>query len=285
MSCQICVEVCPFDAIKMDTEFELGTDDRFGGLLLDRKQLAKSNEYYHKIHPTRSRRSGCAAGRGKSQGRGQSEGRSAQAAAHRPRSSSPAPPAGGRKLAHGSDARPDLRRSSSTGWLDFCPPRWQPRCRSAAVRRCHHRGFCPLFRPGRSDGAQGTGADAEPLRPQPRRPLRHLATGGRRHQGADQGRHCSADADAVVHFWRRWCWWSRSSWATRCCPWAATWCLVDMDCGPALFLRHGRGDRAVRLHGRLVEPQQVFAARRDARHRADDQLRSAAAAIRASSWS
>ena len=52
MSCQICVEVCPFEAIKMDTEFELSTDDRFGGLLLDRKQLAKSNEYYHQIHLT-----------------------------------------------------------------------------------------------------------------------------------------------------------------------------------------------------------------------------------------
>ena len=52
MSCQICVEVCPFEAIKMDTEFELATDDRFGGLLLDRKELAKSNEYYHSIHPT-----------------------------------------------------------------------------------------------------------------------------------------------------------------------------------------------------------------------------------------
>jgi len=51
MSCQICVEVCPFEAIKMDTEYELSTDDRFGGLLLDRKQLAKSNEYYHQIHP------------------------------------------------------------------------------------------------------------------------------------------------------------------------------------------------------------------------------------------
>ncbi len=52
MSCQICVEVCPFEAIKMDTEFELATADRFGGLLHDRKQLAKSNEYYHGIHPT-----------------------------------------------------------------------------------------------------------------------------------------------------------------------------------------------------------------------------------------
>jgi NADH-quinone oxidoreductase subunit I len=52
MSCQICVEVCPFEAIKMDTQFELATDDRFAGLLLDRKELSKSNEYYHSIHPT-----------------------------------------------------------------------------------------------------------------------------------------------------------------------------------------------------------------------------------------
>ena len=52
MSCQICVEVCPFEAIKMDTEYELSTYDRFGALLLDRKQLAKSNQYYRQIHPT-----------------------------------------------------------------------------------------------------------------------------------------------------------------------------------------------------------------------------------------
>src|SRR5712691_5968699 len=52
MSCQICVEVCPFEAIKMDTEFELSNTDRFGGLLFDKHRLAKSNEDYHKIHPT-----------------------------------------------------------------------------------------------------------------------------------------------------------------------------------------------------------------------------------------
>jgi NADH-quinone oxidoreductase subunit I len=51
MSCQICVEVCPFDAIKMDTEFELSTTDRFGGLLLNKDQLSKSNGHYRKIHP------------------------------------------------------------------------------------------------------------------------------------------------------------------------------------------------------------------------------------------
>jgi NADH-quinone oxidoreductase subunit I len=52
MSCQICVEVCPFDAIKMDQVFEIATADRFNGLLLRREQLAKSNAYYHAIHPT-----------------------------------------------------------------------------------------------------------------------------------------------------------------------------------------------------------------------------------------
>ena len=54
MSCQICVEVCPFEAIKMDTEFELSGTDRFGGLLLHKQQLSKSNEHYQKIHPAES---------------------------------------------------------------------------------------------------------------------------------------------------------------------------------------------------------------------------------------
>jgi NADH-quinone oxidoreductase subunit I len=52
MSCQICVEVCPFDAIKMDQVYEIATTDRFSALLLNREQLAKSNAYYHEIHPT-----------------------------------------------------------------------------------------------------------------------------------------------------------------------------------------------------------------------------------------
>ena len=52
MSCQICVEVCPFESIKMDTEFELSNTDRFGALLLNKHQLAKSNEHYREIHPT-----------------------------------------------------------------------------------------------------------------------------------------------------------------------------------------------------------------------------------------
>jgi len=50
MSCSICVEVCPFESIKMNTEFELSTDDRFEKLLLHKSDLAKPNSHYHKIH-------------------------------------------------------------------------------------------------------------------------------------------------------------------------------------------------------------------------------------------
>ena len=52
MSCQICVEVCPFEAIKMDKVFELSRRERFDALLLRKTDLAKSNTYYHGIHPT-----------------------------------------------------------------------------------------------------------------------------------------------------------------------------------------------------------------------------------------
>jgi NADH-quinone oxidoreductase subunit I len=52
MSCQICVEVCPFEAIKMDKVFELSKRERFDALLQGKDELAKSNTYYHQIHPT-----------------------------------------------------------------------------------------------------------------------------------------------------------------------------------------------------------------------------------------
>lgn len=51
MSCQICVEVCPFEAIKMDKVFELSRRERFDALLMRKQDLAKSNSYYHGIHP------------------------------------------------------------------------------------------------------------------------------------------------------------------------------------------------------------------------------------------
>ena len=52
MSCGICVEVCPFESIKMDTDYEWSRTDRFGSLLVNKHQLARSNEHYRQIHPT-----------------------------------------------------------------------------------------------------------------------------------------------------------------------------------------------------------------------------------------
>ena len=52
MGCQICVEVCPFESIKMDQVYELSSRNRFNPFLLHKSDLAKSNEYYHSIHPT-----------------------------------------------------------------------------------------------------------------------------------------------------------------------------------------------------------------------------------------
>ncbi len=54
MSCQICVEVCPFDATSKWTSSTTSPPQRSlsGGLLLTRDKLAKSNEYYNEIHPT-----------------------------------------------------------------------------------------------------------------------------------------------------------------------------------------------------------------------------------------
>ena len=51
MNCGICAEVCPFDSIYMDGEYELSTDDRFGGLLFGVDKLSKSEEYHAKIRP------------------------------------------------------------------------------------------------------------------------------------------------------------------------------------------------------------------------------------------
>ena len=52
MSCQICVEVCPFESIKMDKVYELSTRERFDKLLLRKDDLSKSNHYYNEIRPT-----------------------------------------------------------------------------------------------------------------------------------------------------------------------------------------------------------------------------------------
>jgi NADH-quinone oxidoreductase subunit I len=52
MQCQICVEVCPFDAIKMDNNYEKSQYGRFDELVEHLPDLLKSNEFYNRIKPT-----------------------------------------------------------------------------------------------------------------------------------------------------------------------------------------------------------------------------------------
>lgn len=51
MNCGICAEVCPFDSIYMDGEYELSTADRFDGLLFGLDRLSKSAEYHMELRP------------------------------------------------------------------------------------------------------------------------------------------------------------------------------------------------------------------------------------------
>jgi NADH-quinone oxidoreductase subunit I len=52
MQCQICVEVCPFEAIKMDNDYEKSQYGRFNELVEHLPELLKSNDYYNTIKPT-----------------------------------------------------------------------------------------------------------------------------------------------------------------------------------------------------------------------------------------
>ena len=54
MSCRICVDVCPFDAIEMDNQYELADTDRWGRMVYDKQQLLKSAEYFQQIKPSES---------------------------------------------------------------------------------------------------------------------------------------------------------------------------------------------------------------------------------------
>jgi len=51
MSCGFCAEFCPFDAIKMDHDYEIAVYDR-KSLLFDVDKLHKPASYHAEIHPT-----------------------------------------------------------------------------------------------------------------------------------------------------------------------------------------------------------------------------------------
>lgn len=51
MSCSFCTEFCPFDAIKMNHDFELAVYDRYPQLVYDKAELTVPVEYYAALWP------------------------------------------------------------------------------------------------------------------------------------------------------------------------------------------------------------------------------------------
>jgi NADH-quinone oxidoreductase subunit I len=52
MNCGFCAEYCPFDAIKMDHDYELSVYDRLEHNIYDKEKLSKPVSYYAEIRPT-----------------------------------------------------------------------------------------------------------------------------------------------------------------------------------------------------------------------------------------
>jgi NADH-quinone oxidoreductase subunit I len=52
MSCSLCAEACPFDAIKMDHDYEVAAYERYETLLWDLDKLTKPQSYDVQLHPS-----------------------------------------------------------------------------------------------------------------------------------------------------------------------------------------------------------------------------------------
>ena len=52
MSCSFCTEFCPFDAIKMNHDYELAVYDRYPQLVYDKEELTVPVEYYAALWPS-----------------------------------------------------------------------------------------------------------------------------------------------------------------------------------------------------------------------------------------
>jgi NADH-quinone oxidoreductase subunit I len=54
MNCGFCAEFCPFDAIKMDHDYELASYDRTTNHIFDKAKLSKEQRYWNYIAPNRA---------------------------------------------------------------------------------------------------------------------------------------------------------------------------------------------------------------------------------------
>jgi NADH-quinone oxidoreductase subunit I len=54
MNCGFCAEFCPFDAIKMDHDYELASYDRTTAHIHDKARLSKPISYWREIAPQKA---------------------------------------------------------------------------------------------------------------------------------------------------------------------------------------------------------------------------------------
>jgi NADH-quinone oxidoreductase subunit I len=52
MNCGLCAEFCPFDAIKMDHDYEIASYDRRTAHIFDKQRLSRPVSYYAGIRPS-----------------------------------------------------------------------------------------------------------------------------------------------------------------------------------------------------------------------------------------
>jgi NADH-quinone oxidoreductase subunit I len=52
MNCGLCAEYCPFDAIKMDHDYEISVYDRQEYNIFNKERLSRPVSYYESIRPT-----------------------------------------------------------------------------------------------------------------------------------------------------------------------------------------------------------------------------------------
>ncbi len=56
MNCGLCAEYCPFDAIKMDHDYEIAVYDRYKHNIYNKEKLSKPLSYYASIRPVNYQR-------------------------------------------------------------------------------------------------------------------------------------------------------------------------------------------------------------------------------------
>jgi NADH-quinone oxidoreductase subunit I len=93
MNCGLCSEYCPFDAIKMDQNFELSNYERHQTHIFSLQDLLVSSDYYARTHPDAWASQDEVVERGKVQKKKDQRLQKALAAAARPAAAKPAPAA------------------------------------------------------------------------------------------------------------------------------------------------------------------------------------------------